>query len=122
MAIEIKERYTTAVISTAHISKDDAVLLTEASYNPRSESGRNWIHANEYGYIIRITCDNQEWKQHLRDDGISRPQSKISKKYLTQGSNVFTLIVTQILWMNLLRGTGNNSLPGPNNLSWRGYI
>ncbi len=40
MAIEIKERYTTAVISTAHISKDDAVL-TEASYNPRSESGRN---------------------------------------------------------------------------------
>ncbi|MEX7744711.1 hypothetical protein AB7B88_27780 [Klebsiella pneumoniae] len=34
MAIEIKERYTTAVISTAHISKDDAVLLTEASYNP----------------------------------------------------------------------------------------
>ncbi|WP_227651985.1 hypothetical protein [Klebsiella pneumoniae] len=37
MAIEIKERYTTAVISTAHISKDDAVLLTEASYNPRSE-------------------------------------------------------------------------------------
>ncbi|WP_411555309.1 hypothetical protein ACLAI7_26985 (plasmid) [Klebsiella pneumoniae] len=40
MAIEIKERYTTAVISTAHISKDDAVLLTEASYNPRSESGR----------------------------------------------------------------------------------
>lgn len=80
MAIDIKERYTTAVISTAHISKDDAVLLTEASYNPRSESGRNWIHANEYGYIIRITCDNQEWKQHLRDDGISLAYNRKYRK------------------------------------------
>lgn len=71
MAIVIKERYTTAVISTAHIAKDDTELLTDASYNPRSESGRNWIHANEYGYIIRITCENPGWKQLLRDDGIS---------------------------------------------------
>ncbi|HED1766570.1 TPA: hypothetical protein R4W97_004735 [Klebsiella pneumoniae] len=85
MAIEIKERYTTAVISTAHISKDDAVLLTEASYNPRSESGRNWIHANEYGYLIRITCDNQEWKQHLRDDGISWPTIENIEKVLNAG-------------------------------------
>lgn len=73
------------VISTAHISKDDAVLLTEASYNPRSENGRNWIHANEYGYIIRITCDNQEWKQHLRDDGISWPTIENIEKVLNAG-------------------------------------
>ena len=49
MAIVIKESYTTAVISTAHIAKDDVELLTDASYNPRSESVRYWIHENEYG-------------------------------------------------------------------------
>ncbi|HHP1561962.1 TPA: hypothetical protein ACR6QD_005728 [Klebsiella pneumoniae] len=62
-----------------------APSLTEASYNPRSESGRNWIHANEYGYIIRITCDNQEWKQHLRDDGISWPTIENIEKVLNAG-------------------------------------
>lgn len=122
MAIEIKERYTTAVISTAHISKDDAVLLTEASYNPRSESGRNWIHANEYGYIIRITCDNQEWKQHLRDDGISWPTIENIEKVLNAGFECVHFDRDADIVDNLLRGTGNNSLPGPNNLSWRGYI
>ncbi|HBR5294174.1 TPA: hypothetical protein L9Y30_004751 [Klebsiella pneumoniae] len=74
-----------SIYSTKPISKDDAVLLTEASYNPRSESGRNWIHANEYGYIIRITCDNQEWKQHLRDDGISWPTIENIEKVLNAG-------------------------------------
>lgn len=37
MAIDIKERYTTAVISTAHISKDDAVLLRKVRISPRCE-------------------------------------------------------------------------------------
>ncbi|SYU76648.1 Uncharacterised protein [Klebsiella pneumoniae] len=85
MAIVIKERYTTAVISTAHIAKDDSELLTDASYNPCSESGRNWIHANEYGYIIRITCENPGWKQLLRDDGISWPTIENIEKVIAAG-------------------------------------
>ncbi|MDD1080085.1 hypothetical protein OQA82_27970, partial [Klebsiella pneumoniae] len=42
MGIQIKESYTTAVISTAHIAKEDTELLTDASYNPRTDSGRSW--------------------------------------------------------------------------------
>ncbi|HHT5677309.1 TPA: hypothetical protein ACTZGD_002109 [Raoultella planticola] len=38
MTIEIKENYTTAVISTAHIAKEDTELLTDASYNPRTDT------------------------------------------------------------------------------------
>ncbi|EIV6184293.1 TPA: DUF5983 family protein [Raoultella planticola] len=85
MAIEIKESYTTAVISTAHIAKEDTELLTDASYNPRTDSGRSWIHVNEYGYIIRTSVENPGWKQLLRDDGISWPTIENIEKVLQAG-------------------------------------
>ncbi|MDU4349806.1 MAG: hypothetical protein E7I27_29390, partial [Klebsiella michiganensis] len=85
MTIEIKENYTTAVISTAHIAKEDTELLTDASYNPRTDSGRSWIHVNEYGFIIRTSVENPGWKQLLRDDGISWPTIENIEKVLKAG-------------------------------------
>lgn len=85
MTIKINECYNTAVISTAHITQEDTELLTNASYNPETDTGRNWIHANEYGYIIRANCENPGWKQLLREEGISWPTIENIEKVLKAG-------------------------------------
>ncbi len=84
MGIQIKESYTTAVISTAHIAKEDTELLTDASYNPRTDSGRSWIHVNEYGYIIRTSVENRGGNSFY-ETMVSRPTIENIEKVINAG-------------------------------------
>lgn len=85
MTFEIKESYKTAVISTSHLDKADSVLLTNASYNAVTGSGRNWIHECEYGYIIHPCSDTSRWKKSLREEGISWPTIENIEKVIGAG-------------------------------------
>ncbi|HDZ1970297.1 hypothetical protein AAHX10_26520 (plasmid) [Klebsiella pneumoniae] len=54
---------------------------TEATGAPQ----KHHYTLNQQVGSITITCDNQEWKQHLRDDGISWPTIENIEKVLNAG-------------------------------------
>lgn len=85
MTIEIKESYKTAVISISHITKEDSELLAGASFKRDPEVGHNWILENEYGFIIYADCVMHNWKNALRQEGISWPAIENLEKVLAAG-------------------------------------
>ena len=71
MSLNITESYKVAVISTAHVTQADSEILPQISFDPITDRGHNWIHGTEYGWIVRAGMRGNDWKEELREYGIS---------------------------------------------------
>ncbi|EGK0163508.1 hypothetical protein IOJ68_001051 [Salmonella enterica] len=69
--LKITESYKTAVISTAHVTAADSERLPIACFDPLSDRGLNWVHGTKYGWIVRAGMRGNDWKEELREYGIS---------------------------------------------------
>ncbi|HBJ0400043.1 TPA: hypothetical protein LAN19_002567 [Escherichia coli] len=67
----LKESYKTAVISTAHVTAKDSELLPVVCFDPLTDRGLNWVHGTQYGWIVRAGMRENDWKEELREYGIS---------------------------------------------------
>ncbi|MDD8357085.1 hypothetical protein LAX33_12740 [Escherichia coli] len=67
----LKESYKTAVISTAHVTAKDSELLPVVCFDPLTDRGLNWVHGTQYGWIVRARMRGNDWKEELREYGIS---------------------------------------------------
>lgn len=72
MMLKITESYKTAVISTAHVTAADSERLPIACFDPLTDRGLNWVHGTQYGWIVRAGMRGNDWKEELRDYGISQ--------------------------------------------------
>ena len=72
MMLTLKESYKTAVISTAHVTAKDSELLPVVCFDPLTDRGLNWVHGTQYGWIVRAGMRGNDWKEELRDYGISQ--------------------------------------------------
>ncbi|HHN9516592.1 TPA: hypothetical protein ACP62K_003422 [Escherichia coli] len=72
MILKITESYKTAVISTAHVTAKDSELLPVVCFDPLTDRGLNWVHGTQYGWIVRAGMRGNDWKEELRDYGISQ--------------------------------------------------
>ncbi|WP_064769536.1 hypothetical protein [Escherichia coli] len=72
MMLKITESYKTAVISTAHVTAKDSELLPVVCFDPLTDRGLNWVHGTQYGWIVRAGMRGNDWKEELRDYGISQ--------------------------------------------------
>ncbi|EFN9482312.1 hypothetical protein HVY40_23520 (plasmid) [Escherichia coli] len=70
--LKITESYKTAVISTAHVTAKDSELLPVVCFDPLTDRGLNWVHGTQYGWIVRAGMRGNDWKEELRDYGISQ--------------------------------------------------
>ncbi|HEA3613772.1 TPA: hypothetical protein RVT69_004171 [Escherichia coli] len=70
--LTLKESYKTAVISTAHVTAKDSELLPVVCFDPLTDRGLNWVHGTQYGWIVRAGMRGNDWKEELRDYGISQ--------------------------------------------------
>ncbi len=71
MMLILKESYKTAVISTAHVTAKDSELLPVVCFDPLTDRGLNWVHGTQYGWIVRAGMRENDWKEELREYGIS---------------------------------------------------
>lgn len=71
MMLILKESYKTAVISTAHVTAKDSELLPVVCFDPLTDRGLNWVHGTQYGWIVRAGMRGNDWKEELREYGIS---------------------------------------------------
>ena len=64
MMLKLTESYKTAVISTAHVTAADSERLPIACFDPLDDT--------QYGWIVRAGMRGNDWKEELRDYGISQ--------------------------------------------------
>ncbi|EAO3264171.1 hypothetical protein E3I72_23325, partial [Salmonella enterica] len=69
--LKLTEVYKTAVISTAHVTAADSERLPIACFDPLTDRGLNWVHGTQYGWIVRAGMRGNDWKEELREYGIS---------------------------------------------------
>ncbi|HFL2289692.1 TPA: hypothetical protein ACGWUP_004041 [Salmonella enterica] len=72
MMLKLTESYKTAVISTAHVTAADSERLPITCFDPLTDRGLNWLHGTQYGWIVRAGMRGNDWKEELRDYGISQ--------------------------------------------------
>lgn len=88
MTISIKEIYSTAVISTAHIAPYDSELIPQICFDPITDRGLNWVHGTEYGWIVRAGLAQGDWKEKLRAEGVTWPTIENIEKVIKAGFEV----------------------------------
>ncbi|MEX3242836.1 hypothetical protein [Serratia quinivorans] len=60
-----------AVISTAHVTENDAEILPTLCWDNRLESGYFWIQATGGGWLLRLDRTDGEWSTVLADNAIN---------------------------------------------------
>ncbi|WP_249039435.1 DUF5983 family protein [Enterobacter hormaechei] len=83
--LKLTEVYKTAVISTAHVTAADSERLPIACFDPLTDRGLNWVHGTQYGWIVRAGMRGNDWKEELREYGIS--EETISKEGANKRGN-----------------------------------
>ncbi|EFS1406477.1 hypothetical protein JGG35_20375 [Salmonella enterica subsp. enterica serovar Litchfield] len=85
MMLKITESYKTAVISTAHVTQHDSECLPNICFDPLTDRGLNWVHGTEYGWIVRAGMRGNDWKEELRDYGVTWQTIENIQKILDAG-------------------------------------
>ncbi|MDX7150081.1 hypothetical protein SJ265_20080 [Citrobacter portucalensis] len=93
MMLKLTESYKTAVISTAHVTAADSERLPIACFDPLTDRGLNWLHGTQYGWIVRAGMRGNDWKEELRDYGISQEAIPTYRPYWMPGMIRYNLTV-----------------------------
>lgn len=85
MMLKITESYKTAVTAppTLH-SMTLSVCLISLSI-PLTDRGLNWVHGTEYGMVVRAGMRGNDWKEELRDYGVTWQTIENIQKVLDAG-------------------------------------
>lgn len=67
----ITESVRVAVISTAHVTYEDSLILREIPWNSYNRHGIHWVQSTNHGWIFRINSDPDNWAENLRLSSIS---------------------------------------------------
>lgn len=60
-----------AVISTAHVTENDAEILPTLCWDNRLESGHSWMQATGGGWLLRLDRTDGEWADILAENAIN---------------------------------------------------